>query len=77
MQKIDPVLTYSYKQVVFLFISLGWFRGYGKRSPEYPVPPVGCHLHCCHHQWSVFNEGGEVAYDPKQSLVGSIPVFRS
>uniref|UniRef100_A0A4X1SGY8 Uncharacterized protein n=1 Tax=Sus scrofa TaxID=9823 RepID=A0A4X1SGY8_PIG len=28
-----------------------------------PVPPLGCHLHCCHRQWSVvFNEGGKVAY---------------
>lgn len=41
-----------------------------------PVPPFGCHLHCCHHQWSVFNEGGKVAFSPKQSLVGSIPVYR-
>lgn len=45
-----------------------WFRGCGKRSPACPVSPFGCHLHCWHHQWSVFNEGGEVAYDPKQSL---------
>lgn len=41
-----------------------------------PVPPLGCHLHCCHRQWSVvFNEGGKVAYSPEH-LVGPIPVHR-